>query len=185
MEIRNKARALGRTAIPYAVILIFLSGVWYFWNDTTEQDPVTREMKCSEERSSPLFYGNQEQNANARLVCSVAGARRTKPLPDLFASTLGPQETADTADKLAADKGLTTKQGPKNSKKNAAEAPPQLCGSIETDGRVMLILSAGGQTRTCAVGEAIAGWRVAYVNDGFAGLEKAGAIIEIAIQRGF
>lgn len=195
MEIKDKAAALGKIVaayvsryrsawVPYVLIAVFLAGVWIFWNGTTKHDQITGEMKDSKESSSPLFHCEKTGNEEARLVCGITKLQRTKPLPDLFAGTETVSPDNPVLPPISAQILFEEKKKEEKAKKQVVPVSPQLCGFIETEGRSVAILSAGGHSRSCAVGESIGGWRVAYINDGTVGLENNGIIIELSAMKG-
>ena len=169
------------TWIPYAVIAMLLAGVWFFWNDTTEQSQVTGEMKHSQESPSPVFYGADTDGQEARLVCAVGTVRRTKPLPDLFMQQQGlpgkGDKTLRESNPARMGKELTTQ----DKQRQKMTSLPRGCGRIEEEGRTLIVLTDESKSAVCAVGETFNGWRLAYINDGIYGLEQAGIIREISL----
>lgn len=123
-------------------------------------------------------------------ICSVQGALRYRPLPDLFAPALPDKAAAQVtpvatvktqaAVKAASPQIAAVKQTADTKKEETREIP-LVCGAVHQGRQHLAILQAGKTVQSYAAGEICSGWRVVYVNESAVGLEREGQILELAL----
>lgn len=175
-----------KTWLPYGVILVCLTGIWFWWDGpASNQNVVIRETKNHQDSPSPSFLqkktGPSLRNGGTCLY-SLAGIRRTKPLADLFEPAAG-RQTAGTEEKKDNELEKQNKQdkqiGKDRQTRSHPDPVPQVCGTMEETGRRLILLTNGQKSQACAVGESFGSWQIVYISPGVAGLAKEGVIHEV------
>lgn len=175
-----------KTWLPYGVILVCLTGIWFWWDGpASKQNVVIRETKNHHDSPPPSFLqkktGPSSKNGGTCRY-SLAGTRRTKPLADLFEPASG-TTVAGTEEKKTNEPEKQKEQGEPNRKDMKTHSRPiqvpQVCGTMEEKGRRLILLSNGQKSQACAAGDSFDSWQIVYISPGVAGLAKEGVIHEV------
>ena len=172
-----------KTWLPYGVILVCLTGIWFWWDGpASKQNIVIRETKNHHDSPPPSFLqkktGPSLKNGGTCRY-SLTGTRRTKPLADIFEHSAGTPAVGAEGKK---EKG-PEKQEKQNRKDRQMPSQsirvPQVCGTMEEKGRRLILLSNGQKSQACAAGDSFDSWQIVYISPGVAGLSKEGVIHEV------
>lgn len=175
-----------KTWLPYGVILVCLTGIWFWWDGpASKQNVVIRETKNHHDSPPPSFLQKKTGPSLKNVgTCrySLAGTRRTKPLADLFEPASG-TKVAGTEEKKTNAPEKQKEQGKQNRKDVKTHSRPiqvpQVCGTMEEKGRRLILLSNGQKSQACAAGDSFDSWQIVYISPGVAGLSKEGVIHEV------
>lgn len=181
------------TWLPYAVILVLLAGIWLWWEDPAGQLNMERGEKQVASISPPVFSAEKDrhsENLQGHQVYNAASARRCRPLNDLFAHTTG-RAVAPAEQQVAMSLPDRSGGGPATGADKAIshekvlhETIPQACGLIRSGDICLVVLRKDNNTKACAVGDTFGGYRLLYIGDDVAGLERDGIVTEILLQKG-